>query len=119
MTQHDIPTFVLGLDIGAGNACRAERRTPRSGAMRLVEYTPFPSSRADAAPRTGFTRDVSEQGLCVGADAPERVGTLLRVRLCDPDGLPGRAGVERVVWCERSDDGRSWLGLERVAGRAC
>jgi hypothetical protein len=93
-----------------------ERREPRTRAVRIVEYTHFPRTEAGAAPHVGFTRDLSDSGMCIGVAAAEEVGSLLRVTLRGIDGIAQRPGVERVVWCARAPDGRHWLGLERIEG---
>jgi len=90
------------------------RSEPRRDEVRIVEYTPFPRTAASHPPRIGFTRDVSESGMCVGSDHPEAVGSLLRIVLRGTDGRPERPRVERVVWCQPARDGRHWIGLERV-----
>ncbi len=90
------------------------RAHPRSENVRIVEYTPFPRLAPDQHPRVGFTRDLSEGGMCIGVDDPEPVGVLLRVTLRDVDGCPRHPCVERVVWCSQTRDGRHWLGLERL-----
>jgi hypothetical protein len=94
------------------------RSEPRREEVRIVEYTPFPRVAPDQAPRIGFTRDLSESGMCIGSDRPEPVGSLLRVVVRDADGQPGRPRVERVVWCQAASEGRHWLGLERVSSPA-
>ena len=86
----------------------------RRDEIRIVEYTPFPRVAAGETPRIGFTRDVSESGMCIGCDHPEAVGSLLRVVVRGADGRPDRPCVERVVWCHPTSDGRHWIGLERV-----
>ena len=91
------------------------RRThPRCENVRIVEYTPFPRLAPARHPRVGFTRDLSDVGMCIGVDDPEPVGALLRVTLLGADGYPERPCVERVVWCSQARDGRHWLGLERL-----
>ena len=90
---------------------RSERRRDE---VCIVEYTPFPRVAASQPPRIGFTRDVSESGMCLGSDHPEAVGSLLRIVVRGVDGRPERPRVERVVWCQPARDGRHWIGLERV-----
>jgi hypothetical protein len=92
------------------------RSETRRDEVRIVEYTLFPRVAAGEMPRIGFTRDVSESGMCIGSDQPEPVGSLLRVVVRDADGRPERPCVERVVWCRAASDGRHWIGLERVGG---
>ena len=89
------------------------RREPRVESVRAVEYSHFPRFSPEQTPRLGFTRDVSASGMCVGADAPEPVGALLRVTVRGVDGA-SLASLERVVWCSGAPDGRWWIGLERV-----
>jgi hypothetical protein len=88
------------------------RRERREEVVRVVEYTPFPRQTPDQQPRLGFTRDLSASGMCLGVDAPEAPGSLLRVTVRASDGRPMRESVERVVWCRPERDGRFWLGLE-------
>ena len=90
------------------------RREPRKDTVRIVEYARFPRAGPDRGSRIGFTRDISASGMCVGADEPEPVGTLLRVAIRDLDGRPSRPSIQRVVWCSRARDGRHWIGLERL-----
>ena len=90
------------------------RSEPRRDEVRIVEYTPFPRVAASRPPRIGFTRDVSESGMCLGSDHPEPVGSLLRIVVRGADGRPDRPCVERVAWCRPASDGRHWIGLERV-----
>ena len=91
-----------------------ERREPRERALRIVDYTPFPRSAPDR-PRVAFTRDVSPSGMCIGVDAAEAPGTMLRATLRELDGSPARCDTWQVVWCEVTADGRFWLGLQLVA----
>jgi hypothetical protein len=91
------------------------RREPRERALRIVDYASFPRTAADTGTRVGFTRDLSPSGMCIGVDAAEELGALLRVTLLDLDGQPARCGTWRVVWCSSERDGRYWLGLELVA----
>ena len=88
------------------------RREAREEAVRIVEYTPFPRRSGLERPRVGFTRDFSPSGMCLGVDARENVGSLLRVTLRDVDGSTSRTAIERVVWCTEERDGRFWIGLE-------
>jgi hypothetical protein len=91
------------------------RREPRERALRIVDYASFPRTAADTGTRLGFTRDLSPSGMCIGVDAAEDLGSLLRVTLLDLDGQPARCGTWRVVWCSSERDGRFFLGLELVA----
>jgi len=90
------------------------RAEPRRDEVRIVEYTPFPRQGAGEVARIGFTRDVSESGMCIGSDWPEGVGSLLRIVVRGADGGPERRCIERVVWCRPAGDGRHWIGLEGV-----
>jgi hypothetical protein len=88
------------------------RREQRIDEVRSAEYTPFPRTRADQAPRRGFSRDVSPLGMCLGVDAAEPVGTLLRIEVKRLDGQSIGATIGRVVWCKPTRDGRYWIGLD-------
>ena len=90
------------------------RSEPRQQDMQIVEYTRFPRTSPDPAPRIGFTRDVSPSGMCIGTDYEEPVGALLRVVRRAGDGRSERPCIDRVVWCQPAGDGRFWIGLERV-----
>lgn len=90
------------------------RREVRTEVVRIVEYTRFPRVGSEAAPRLGFTRDVSPAGMCIGADDAEPVGSLLRTTVRELDGRPGRPAVDRVAWCSQARDGRWWIGLEHL-----
>ncbi len=94
------------------------RREGREETVRIVEYTPFPRALAGQLPRIGFTRDLSESGLCLGVDAAEPTGSLLRIVLRDVDGSATRAAIARVTWCGHTRDGRHWLGLEILAEKS-
>jgi hypothetical protein len=78
----------------------------------VVDYHAFPRVRADQRQRTGFTRNVSAQGMCLGVEAAEPVGSLLRILIRSVDGRPTLDSIARVVWCETQADGRAWLGLQ-------
>lgn len=92
------------------------RRAPREEATRIVEYAPFPRVSGEPGTRLGFTRDLSPLGLCIGVDASEPRGALLRVSLRGIDGEVARRAVARVVWCGGAErDGRYWVGLEYLA----
>ena len=88
------------------------RRETRVDEVRSAEYTPFPRIRANQTPRRGFTRDVSPLGMCLGVDAPERIGALLRIEVRKLDGQSIGATIGRVVWCQPPRDGRHWIGLD-------
>ena len=91
-----------------------ERREPREQALRIVDYTPFPRNAPDR-PRVAFTRDLSKSGMCIGVDAAEAPGTMLRATLRNLDGSTARCDTWKVVWCDVGSDGRYWLGLQLVA----
>lgn len=110
-----LDNLALALDALTRSYRSPFRSEPRHDEVRIVEYTPFPRVAAGEAPRIGFTRDVSESGMCLGSDHPEAVGSLLRVVVRGVDGRPERPRVERVVWCRPAHDGRHWIGLERVS----
>jgi hypothetical protein len=88
------------------------RREQRIDEVRSAEYTPFPRTRADQTPRRGFSRDVSPLGMCLGVDAPEAIGALLRIEVKRLDGQSIGATIGRVVWCQPTRDGRYWIGLD-------
>ena len=88
------------------------RREQRVDEVRSAEYTPFPRPRADQTPRRGFSRDVSPLGMCLGVDAAEPIGTLLRIEVKRLDGQSIGATIGRVVWCKPTRDGRYWIGLD-------
>ena len=88
------------------------RREERLDEVRSAEYTPFPRTGANQAPRRGFSRDVSPLGMCLGVDVPERIGALLRVEVRQLDGQSIGATIGRVVWCKPNRDGRYWIGLD-------
>ena len=88
------------------------RRDQRIDEVQSAEYTPFPRVSASQPPRRGFTRDVSPLGMCLGVDAPEPVGSLLRVEVRRLDGQSIGSTIARVVWSAQTRDGRYWLGLD-------
>lgn len=90
---------------------RPERREEREEVVRHVVYCPFPRASSEQRERVGFTRDLSPSGLCVRADAPEPVGSLLRVTLRSVEGRPRFESIARVCWSQRTVDGACWLGL--------
>jgi hypothetical protein len=67
---------------------------------------------------TGFTRDISRSGMCLGVDRSEPIGSLLRLCLRDIEGRSNDACVGRVVWSRSEPDGRHWLGLELLTASA-
>ena len=86
--------------------------------MRIVEYTRFPRVESEQGHRVGFTRDISRSGLCVSAEAPEPVGSLLRLTPYAVDGRAREPGVGRVAWCRPSGAGRYSIGLQLLTGSA-
>jgi hypothetical protein len=88
------------------------RRETRVDEVRSAEYTPFPRTGAGQTPRRGFTRDVSPLGMCLGVDAPEQIGALLRVEVRKLAGQSIGATIGRVVWSKPTRDGRYWIGLD-------
>ncbi len=88
------------------------RREERRDEVRSAEYTPFPRTGANQTPRRGFSRDVSPLGMCLGVDAPEPIGALLRVEVRQLDGQSIGATIGRVVWCKPTREGRYWIGLD-------
>ncbi len=94
------------------DAVRGQRRRDE---IQIVEYAPFPRL-CDQRGRVGFTRDVSESGMCLGVDGPEKVGSLLRVVVRTVDGRSTLDSLARVVWSRPTHDGRWWLGLSLLRG---
>jgi hypothetical protein len=90
------------------------RRENRDEKIRIVEYSSFPRVAHQQQLRLGFTRDLSEAGMCLGVDQREPVGSLLRLCIRDLDGLTADAYIGRVVWTRSERDGRYWLGLELI-----
>ena len=109
------------------------RRERRNGAVRIVEIAhrlgaaelgrrekqraAEPTVRKGGFPRPperliGFTRDLSESGMCLGLDEAAPVGSLLDVTLCGLNGKPVRRVLGRVVWARPDFDTRVWHGLE-------
>jgi hypothetical protein len=88
------------------------RREQRVNEVRSAEYTPFPRTSASQTPRRAFTRDVSPLGMCLGVDAPEQVGSLLRIEVRRLDGQSIGATIGRIVWCKPTQEGRYWIGLD-------
>ncbi len=95
--------------------CDPIRREPRDDVLRIADYTRFPRTGPDPRPALGFTRDLSDAGICLGVDAAESIGSLLSVAIRGLDGLAGPEAIHRVVWCSAERDGRYWLGLERIS----
>jgi hypothetical protein len=93
------------------------RREPRQKLVRPVEYAPYPRTSAEQVERRGFTRDVSTSGMCLRVEAPETVGSLLRVILADVDGRPALGSVGRVAWARPVAEGVWHLGLALVTFR--
>jgi hypothetical protein len=116
---------VTAIDVGANRALLlggrgvqdggcAARREERVDVVRLVEYAPYPRVFAHQQGRLGFTRDLSPSGMCLRVEAPERVGSLLRIAVRDVDGRPAREAVARVAWRSGAADGAFWIGLSLV-----
>lgn len=95
--------------------CDPIRRESRDDVLRIADYRRFPPTGSDPSPGLGFTRDLSDAGICLGVDAPESIGSLLCVAIRGLDGLAGLGAIHRVVWCSAERDGRYWLGLERIS----
>ena len=93
------------------------RKESREESLRIVEYARFPRVSPERRPGIGFTRDVSETGMCLGVDDAEPIGSLLRATVRGLDGRPRSPSIHRVVWCSSERDGRYWLGLELVSER--
>jgi len=93
------------------------RKESREESLRIVEYARFPRVSPERRPGIGFTRDVSETGMCLGVDDAEPIGSLLRATVRGLDGRPRSPSIHRVVWCSSERDGRYWLGLEFVSER--
>jgi len=110
----------LALDFAVSGASRSRqrplRREQREEIIRLVEYAPFPRVRADQRKRTACTRDLSLSGMCLGAEAAEPVGSLLRIIVRCLDGRPTQDSLARVAWCRPDGDGGVWLGLTVLCG---
>ena len=88
------------------------RREPREEVVRIVEYTPFPRALATQRPRIGFTRDMSERGMCLGVDDREAPGSLVRIDVRALDSAASDRAIGRVAWCDEARDGRFWIGLD-------
>lgn len=95
-----------------------DRRERRTSVVRLVEYAPLPRVHADHVVAMGFTRDVSESGMCLSVQWPAATGSLLRVTLHAIDGRAERMAIARVLRCERDATGRHWLGLDLLRADA-
>jgi hypothetical protein len=85
--------------------------------VRPVEYAPFPRTSGEQHERRGFTRDVSTSGMCLRVEAPEQVGSLLRVIVADVDGRPALGSLGRVAWSRPVGDGLWHVGLALVTHR--
>ena len=94
-------------------------RSARQEAMRQIDYSHFPRMSCDGGPQGGLSLNESETGLCIAIPQPQPIGTLLRVMVRGVDGRKVRDVVTRVVWCDRSKDGRYRVGVEMLReGRA-
>jgi hypothetical protein len=86
--------------------------------VQLVEFAPFPRSRADQQRRVGFTRDVSNAGMCLAVAHGEPVGSLLHVTVRCVDGRPTLDSLARVVWLRSLENGDCLMGLQVLGERA-
>jgi hypothetical protein len=93
------------------------RTETRAWVVRPVEFRPFPRASRGHRERLGFTRDVSDSGLCLRAETPEPTGSLLHVIVHGADGGPAFQGVARVAWCQETVDEAHWIGLELLETR--
>jgi hypothetical protein len=100
------------MGIADANGARSEAR---ESSLRIVEYTRFPRSAPGQGPRIGFTRDISETGMCLGVEEAVPIGSLLRLMVRALDGRATPPSIHRVVWCSAERDGRYWLGLELLS----
>jgi hypothetical protein len=96
---------------------RNRRREPRQRLVRPVEYAPFPRTSGEQLERRGVTRDVSTSGMCLRLEAPEPVGSLLRVIVADVEGRPALGSVGRVAWARPVAEGVWHVGLAVVTFR--
>jgi hypothetical protein len=103
--------MATGLDhpLELSSVNRAEERIDT---VRIVEYSEFPHRVSKRSARVGFTRDISGSGLCVGAERPERVGSMLRLGIRALDGGPTDSRIGRVAWTSETLDGRHWIGIK-------
>ncbi len=111
-----VPLLFEGAAAGALPTPDAVRGQRRRDEIQIVEYAPFPRL-GDQPGRVGFTRDVSESGLCACVDSPVREGALIRVRLRDVTGRIEREAIARVAWSERPPNAHRRLGLQLQARR--
>jgi hypothetical protein len=86
------------------------RAETRERIVRQVDYCRFPRVCAQK-PRTGFTRDMSDSGLCLRTDVAEPVGALLRVVVRGLRGRPAREAIARVAWTAPAEGDEHLLGL--------
>lgn len=95
------------------------RDEKRESVVRVVEYSRYPRVARDERRLVGFTRNQSRSGMCIVTSDPEVEGTLLRLALRTVDGAGTLDALAHVVWCERRNDGRYWIGLALLerAGR--
>jgi len=93
------------------------RREVRLDVVRRVDYAPYPRARTSQCERVGFTRDFSASGMCLRLDAPEPVGSLLRLTQSEIDGRTTQESIARVVWSAPTVDGGWWVGLSLLAPR--
>lgn len=90
------------------------RTEARTETVRIVEYTEFPRRVSNRELRMGFTRDISDSGVCLGVDHPEPVGSMLRLDIRTLDGRHTDARIGRVAWTSDGGDGRHWIGIEML-----
>ena len=105
---HDVAS-PKGDSVSSNEASQVE---PRHPTVRIVDYAPVSASRQPR--RVGFTRDLSDSGMCLGLDEAASVGSMLRVTVHDLSGAPLREEVARVVWTRPDTDYRFWHGLVLV-----
>ncbi len=91
------------------------RGETREETVRIVEYAGFPRVAPQQQLRVGFTRDISDSGMCLGVDWNESIGSLLRLCIRGIDGRDAEDCAGRVVWTRAERDGRFWLGIELLA----
>lgn len=87
------------------------RSAERQPAVRVVEYSAFPRVGTRGRPSVGFTRDVSDVGMCLGVAEEPILGSLLRVTVRELDGRRLLDALARVCWTRRRGDRSWWVGL--------
>ncbi len=107
------------IDSRSSDANEGTRREQREEVVRHVEYCPYPRVTAGQHLRVGFTRDLSPSGMCFRVEAPERIGSLLRVTIREVDGQATLERIARIAWSTPTLDGGLWIGLTVLeSGRA-